>query len=121
MQCKTVALIGLICCLGQAQNKVLNAVFTPAAIEVDGKVDEAWSKTAPAGIAICMNPQRTAQLSDCKVSGTVQALWNGPLLYLLFRVTDPNIDTAAAQENRRSGVQVYVDQYDDKFPKFEED
>jgi len=121
MQSKTVTLMGLFCCLGQAQNKVLNAVFAPVAIEVDGKVEEAWSKAAPAAIAICMNPQRTAQLNDCKVSGTVQALWNGPLLYLLFRVTDLDINTAAPQENRRSGVQVYVDQYDDKFPKFEED
>lgn len=98
----------------QAQNKVLNAAFTSTQIQVDGKAEDAWSKAAPSDIAICMNPQRTAQLNDCKVSGTVQALWNGPLLYLLITVTAPSVDT-------RSGVQVFVDQYDDKFPKFEED
>ena len=68
-----------------------------------------------------MNPARTAQLSDCTVTGSVQALWNGPLLYLLFTVTDPDVDTASPMDARRSGVQVFVDQYNDKFPKFEED
>ena len=52
----------------------------------------------------------------------VQALWNGPLLYLLFTVTDPDVDTASPVDGRRSGVQVFVDQFqNDKFPKFEED
>jgi endo-1,4-beta-xylanase len=105
----------------QAQTRALNALFTPAPIQVDGKAEAAWTQATPADIAICMNPQRTAQLSGCKVSGTVQALWNGPLLYLLFTVTDPDIDTASATDTKRSGVQIYVDQYDDKIPKFEED
>ncbi|MEO8594835.1 MAG: hypothetical protein ABI759_16065 [Candidatus Solibacter sp.] len=66
--------------------KELEAVFTPAAIQVDGKVDDAWNRTAKQDIVICMNAQRTAQLNDCKVSGTVQvgtvqAMWNGPVLY----------------------------------------
>ena len=116
-----VALIALCFSPARAQSRVLNGVFTPGPIQVDGKPEDAWSKAEPSEIAICMNPQRTAQLSDCKVSGTVQALWNGPLLYLLITVTDPEVTTASPQEAKRSGVQVYVDQYDDKFPKFEED
>jgi endo-1,4-beta-xylanase len=48
-------------------------------------------------------------------------LWNGPLLYLLFTVTDPDISTTSPMETARSGVQVFVDQFNDKFPKFEED
>lgn len=116
-----IALAGLCLFPAQAQNKALNAVFTPTPIQVDGKPEEAWNKAAPSNISICMNPRRTAQLTDCKVSGTVQAMWNGPLLYLLFSVTDPDITTASPIETGRSAVQVYVDQYDDKFPKFEED
>ena len=104
-----------------AQSKTLTAVFTPTPLEVDGRADAAWSKAAPSAIAICTNPARTAQLSDCTVTGSVQALWNGPLLYLLFTVTDPDVDTASPMDARRSGVQVFVDQYNDKFPKFEED
>jgi len=115
------ALIALCLSPAQAQSRVLNAAFTPTPIQVDGQPEDAWSKATPSDIAICMNPQRTAQLGDCRVSGTVQALWNGPLLYLLFTVTDPDVTSASPQDTRRSGVQVYVDQYDDKFPKFEED
>ena len=105
----------------QAQGRVLHAVFTRAPIRVDGNRESAWDSAAPSDIAICMNPARTAQLADCKVSGSVQALWSGPVLYLLFTVNDPDIATASPIDTRRSGVQVYVDQYDDKFPKFEED
>jgi endo-1,4-beta-xylanase len=104
-----------------AQPKVLDAVFTTAPIQVDGQAEDAWSRATPSDISICMNPQRTAALPDCRASATVRALWNGPLLYLLFMVSDPDVATAAAQENRRSGVQVFVDQYNDKFAKFEED
>jgi hypothetical protein len=103
-----------------AQN-VLSAVFTPIPIQVDGVAEPAWSQAQPQNIAICMNPALTQQLSGCGVAGTVRALWNGPLLYLLFTVTDPDITTASGTDTNRSSVQIYVDQYNDKFPKFEED
>jgi endo-1,4-beta-xylanase len=103
-----------------AQN-VLNAVFTPTPITVDGLAEAAWKNAPPQNIAICMNPTRTQQLTGCKVSGTVQAMWNGPLLYLFFTVTDPDITTASSTATNRSSVQIYIDQYNDKFPKFEED
>jgi endo-1,4-beta-xylanase len=115
------AIAGLSASSAQAQNKTLSAAFTPAPIQVDGTAEDVWTRAAPSDIAICMNPRRTAALSDCKVSGNVRALWNGPLLYLLFTVTDPDITTTASAETDRTGVQVFVDQYDDKFPKFEED
>lgn len=125
------AVIGLSAVTSFAQNKSLDAVFTSAPITVDGHAEDAWSKAAPAKIAICAGvPQgfRPGQAApppapppDCKANATVQALWNGPLLYLLFNVTDPNIVASATADTRTSGVQVFVDQYDDKFPKFEED
>ncbi|MGH9648042.1 MAG: sugar-binding protein, partial [Bryobacteraceae bacterium] len=103
-----------------AQN-VLSAVFTPTPIQVDGVAEQAWSHAPAQNIAICMNPALTEQLTNCAASGTVQAMWNGPLLYLLFTVTDPDITTVSGTDTNRSSVQVYVDQYNDKFPKFEED
>ncbi len=104
-----------------AQTKTLNAVFTTAPIEVDGYAEPAWDRAPAAKIAICMNAEQTIQLEDCKVSGTVQALWNGPLLYLLITVNDPEVTSSSTEDSKRSGVQIYVDQDDDKFPKFEED
>jgi hypothetical protein len=70
--------------------------------------------------SICMNPTLTAQLANCAVSGTIQAMWNGPLLYLLFTVMDPDITTVSTTDTNRSSVQVYFDQYNDKLPKFEQ-
>lgn len=103
-----------------AQN-VLSAAFTPTPIQVDGVAEQAWGQAPAQNISICMNPTLTQQLGNCAVSGTVQALWNGPLLYLLFTVTDPDITTVSGTDTNRSSVQLYVDQYNDKFPKFEED
>jgi endo-1,4-beta-xylanase len=105
----------------RAQSRSLNAVFTSTPLQVDGQADAAWGRAAPSAIAICMNPARTTPLDDCAVKASVQAMWSGPLLYLLFTVADPDVDTASPVDTRRSGVQVFVDQYDDKFPKFEED
>ena len=114
-------LLALSCFPALSQNRVLNAVFIPSPIPVDGQPEAAWNRAPRSEIAVCMNPARTAQIRDCKVSAAVQALWNGPLLYLLFTVSDPHVDTASPTDTKRSGVQVFVDQYDDKFPKFEED
>ncbi len=97
------------------------AQFTSTPITVDGIAEPAWNSATPSNIAICMNPALTAQLTNCKVSGTVRALWDGPRLYLLFTITDPDITTASGTDTDRSSVQIFFDQYNDKFPKFEED
>ena len=111
------------------QGKVLNAVFTPAPIQVDGKAEDAWKAAAPAAIAICMNPAHDAELQECPATGTVQALWRGPVLYLLFSVRETHVDGSAGNTRPPAtmrgipprSIQVFVDQFDDKFPKFEED
>ncbi len=98
-----------------AQNPELDAQFTPTPITVDGIAEAAWNNATPANIAICMKQDLSAPLTGCKASGTVQALWNGPLLYLFFNVSDPDVTATAGS------VQIFIDQYNDKFPKFEED
>jgi endo-1,4-beta-xylanase len=104
-----------------AQAPVLKAQFTTAPIVVDGVEEAAWGQAAPAKIGICMNAGLSEPRSDCQVAGTVRALWDGPLLYLLFVVSDPDITTDATADKNRSGVQIFIDQYNDKTPKFEED
>ena len=104
----------------EAQN-VLQAQFTPTPIVVDGTAEAAWSSAVPQNISICMNPALTSQLSNCATSGTVKAMWNGPLLYLLINVVDPSISITSTTTTNQSSVQIYFDQYNDKFPKFQED
>lgn len=105
----------------QTATKTLNAVFTPEPIVVDGIAESAWNRATPSELTVCMNPSLKIPLPNCAASGSVKALWSGPILYLLFKVDDPDVTTAAPAVRNRSGIQLFVDQYDDKFPKFEED
>jgi hypothetical protein len=76
-----------------AQNATLNAQFTATPIVVDGLAEPAWNNATPANIAICMKSDLSAPLPGCAASGTVGAMWDGPMLYLLFTVNDPDITT----------------------------
>ena len=104
-----------------AQGAVLNAQFTATPITVDGIAEPAWNSAVPASISICMSNDLSTTKTNCQVSGTVRAMWDGPMLYLLFSITDPDITTASTTDSNRSSVQIFFDQYNDKFPKFEED
>ncbi len=104
-----------------AQNAVLRAPFTPAPIAVDGVAEAAWNNAPAVPIAICMSNDLSSRLSNCATGGTARAMWDGALLYLLLTVTDADITTASDADIDQDGVEIYVDQYNDKFPKFEED
>jgi endo-1,4-beta-xylanase len=116
-----IGIIGSSYTLAQPPGATLNAVFTPDPVAVDGIAEAAWNRATPSEFGICMDPKLKSHLPECAGKGTVQALWSGPLLYLLFKVMDPDVTTSAPMFRNRSGVQIFVDQYDDKFPKFEED
>lgn len=106
---------------GQTTPKALSAQFTSTPPTVDGIVDAAWSAATPQAISLCENTGLTAPATGCTTSATVQGLWNGPVLYLLFHVNDTDVTTAAAAVTNQSSIQMWIDQYNDKFPKFEED
>ena len=89
------------------------ATFTTAPIDVDGVVDAAWSRTPSASIANAYNPAMTAS-ATCPTSGTLRAMWDGALLYILVSVTDPHVANT-------DGVEFWIDHFNDKHPKFEED
>ncbi len=104
-----------------AQTSVLSAQFTGNPITVDGVAEAAWDAVPAAALAICMTPDLSAQTAGSPTSGTVKATWDGPVMYLLFTVTDPEITVSSSTDTSRDGIELYVDQYNDKFPKFEED
>ncbi|HWE85607.1 MAG TPA: sugar-binding protein [Terracidiphilus sp.] len=105
----TAVLIGPCAAVSHGQEKVLKAVFTTAPIQVDGKADVAWEAASAQPIDLCMNPKLTQPLEPCDVSGTVQALWNGPQLYLLVTVTDPDVDLVLRGKPLPEDVQQHLE------------
>ncbi len=103
-------------------NNILRAEFVAAPIHIDGEVDEAWSKATPSRIAHPYNPAMTgAPEAACPIQGELRATWHGGVLYLLVSVTDPSLNTAGDKFFDRDGVEFWVDHFNDKKPKFEED
>ncbi|HEV7607119.1 MAG TPA: sugar-binding protein [Steroidobacteraceae bacterium] len=101
-------------------NNVLEAQFTPTPVVVDGVVDAAWNGAEAATLANSYNPAMTGPAA-CPTSGKVRAMWDGAVLYVLVSVTDPLLSTAAALNFNRDGVEFWVDHFDDKVAKFQED
>jgi endo-1,4-beta-xylanase len=99
----------------------LQAQFSARPIVVDALVDEAWSNAAPASITHAYEPQLQSRSADCPAMGTVRAMWDGALLYLLISVSDPQRDSAVRDPNQRDGVEFWVDHFNDKAAKFQED
>jgi endo-1,4-beta-xylanase len=103
-------------------NNLLEAKFTPAPIAVDGLAEAAWSAAPAAPLAHAYNPAMTGPpAAACAISGDVRALWDGAVLYLLVSVTDPLVTTAATGLGNRDGVEFWIDHFNDKKAKFEED
>ncbi len=53
-------MLGVAAHAALAQGKVLNAVFTPTPIKVDGVVEDDWNRAAPQHISIGMSARLTA-------------------------------------------------------------
>jgi hypothetical protein len=104
-----------------AQTKMLNAQFTGIPITVDGIAEPAWDKAIPSHIGIAMNPRLTASASECATAGDVRAMWDGSLLYLLISVSDLDLTTDSPAATNKDGVEIYIDLWNDKFSKYEED
>ncbi len=101
----------------------LKAQFTRTPITIDGTGSEAaWSRAVPLHIGIAMNNALTAPApASCTTSGDVRALWDGNLLYLLITVSDLNVTTASVSTANQDSVEAFLDLWNDKMSKFEED
>lgn len=104
-----------------AQSKSLNAQFTDAPIVIDGIAEAAWDRAEAARIDTAMNPRLTAAAPECTTLGDARAMWDGAQLYLLVSVMDADVTAASGSPVNRDGVEVYIDLWNDKFSKYEED
>ena len=103
-------------------NNVLEAQFVSGSLDVDGEMEAAWSNATPVRITHAYNPAMTGKPeTHCPIEAEMRAMWDGPVLYLLVSVTDPLISTAGDAAANRDGVEFWIDHFNDKKAKFEED
>ena len=114
--------LAAVCEAGPAPGRaVLYSQFTNAPIRVDGLAEDAWKSAKSARIGIAVDGKLTAPAQDCTTYGDVRSMWDGSLLYLLINVTDANRTADSSTPVNKDGVEVYLDLWNDKFPKYEED
>ncbi len=104
-----------------SSGRILNARFTTAAVVIDGAAEAAWDAAEASPIGIAMNPRLTAPAPECATHGEVRALWDGAFLYFLIQVTDADVTTESVSAANKDGVEIYIDLWNDKVPKYEED
>jgi hypothetical protein len=103
----------VLCLTGQTLNaQFTNTVANPITINGTGS-EAAWS-TATA-VPLTIKVASGATYPACGGTGTVatvQALWDGAYLYLLFQVADPKVTSGTSQAG------VWLDTYNDKMEKY---
>jgi len=103
-------------------NNVLHAQFVSSYLEVDGEMEPAWNDARPVRLTHVYNPAMTgAPDAPCPIEGELRAAWHGGTLFLLVSVTDPVVSTRGDPISNRDGVEFWIDHFNDKKPKFEED
>lgn len=125
----SVAILTYIPCISEtpptnAQKKggpTMLAQFTQASIQIDGIAEPAWSDASAHRISIAMVADLSGVASDCSTYGEVRSLWNGAMIYFLIDVNDTNLTAAAEKPTDKDGVEIFLDLWNDKFPKYEED
>jgi endo-1,4-beta-xylanase len=104
-------------CVSKSQNLPFNSFFTKNNLTVDGQIDKDWAQTSSYPIS----KFSIESCTTCVVSATAKSLWNGTYLYFLVEVKDDHISTTSSRPTEKDGVELYIDWYNDKFPKYEED
>lgn len=105
-----------------ARRAQLQAQFTSAAVVVDGVREAAWDAANPYPVANVFNAGMT-MAADSGAQGTLRAMWDGPVLYLLVEVSGDitRSDSAVASWNRPAhvpesdGLYVFMDVFNDQW------
>jgi hypothetical protein len=107
---------------GQATERaILLSQFISTDIRIDGIAEAVWNNVKPSRIGVSMTGNLSARAAECPTYGNVRSLWDGALLYLLIDVSDNDVTSAGRRATDKDGVEIYLDLWNDKFPKNEED
>jgi endo-1,4-beta-xylanase len=107
--------------LALGASHVLQAQFTATHVNVDGEMDAAYARATASKIENAYDNSLSAPAATCPTSGEVRALWDGTALYLVVSVNDPLVNTTADPITNKDGVEFWIDHFNDKVAKFQED
>lgn len=94
--------------------EVRNSTAKYGTPRVDGTVDAIWNGAAAM-------PLNRYQLAWQGATGTAKALWDDRNLYVLFQVTDQQLDHASANPWEQDSVEVFLDQDNEKSSSYKSD
>ncbi|WP_162848510.1 endo-1,4-beta-xylanase [Paenibacillus nanensis] len=81
---------------------------------IDGTIDGIWSQTASI-------PINRYQMAWQGANGTAKALWDNDYLYVLFEVSNAELDKTSANPWEQDSVEVFLDQNNGKTTSYQED
>lgn len=81
---------------------------------IDGEIDSAWSSTADI-------PINRFQMAWQGASGTAKALWDDSFLYVLFQVTNAELDKSSVDAYKHDSVEIFLDQNNGKTASYQDD
>src|ERR1700761_1267794 len=103
-----------------AQGVAVNAQYTGSAVPMDANLGTVWNQATAYPIA---NAYGTANYNPptaaCNAQPTLRALWDGAKLYVMVSVADPNV--VGGSTFNGAAVEFWIDHFNDKVQKFEED
>jgi hypothetical protein len=103
-----------------AQGTAVNAQYTGSAVPLDGNLGAVWNTATAYPIANAYGTTNyNAPTAACNAQPTLRALWDGAKLYVMVSVADPNV--VGGSTFNGAAVEFWVDHFNDKVQKFEED
>ena len=83
---------------------------------VDGVEESEWEKAPELELTVV-----SAEGGQPEASAKAKALWDEHALYVLIKVTDPNLDVSGSEVHTRDSVEVFIDENNDKAESYKID
>lgn len=85
------------------------ATIYKGTITVDGVEEGEWEKAQELELTVI-----AAEEGQPEASARAKVLWDENALYVLMKVTDPNLDVSGSEVHTRDSVEVFIDEKNDK-------
>lgn len=92
------------------------ANITKGTAVIDGVEEGAWEKVPELTLSVV-----SAEGGQPEASAVAKALWDEKALYVLMKVTDPNLDVTGEEVHLQDSVEVFIDEKNDKATEYKLD